>query len=125
MHPELWANYDASREVKINGVTYSGAPNGADQNHGTAVAGLIGAVDGNGGTTGVAPSSSLTSVNIFDTTSKIYINAADRTAFLQAVHQMANFDITNNSWGAAAKFEDDQNVNISSSHRRAIINEYD
>ena len=38
---------------------------------------------------------------------------------------MANFDITNNSWGAAPKFEDDQNVNISSSHRRAIINEYD
>ena len=125
MHPELWDNYDASREVKINGVTYSGAANGVDQNHGTAVAGLIGAVDGNGGTTGVAPGSSLTSVNIFDTNSKIYIDAPDRTAFLQAVHQMANFDITNNSWGAAAKFEDDQNVNISSSHRRAIINEYD
>ena len=30
-HPELWANYDASLEVKINGVTYSGAPNGADR----------------------------------------------------------------------------------------------
>ena len=124
-HPELWANYDASREVKINGVTYSGAPNGADQNHGTAVAGLIGASDGNGGTTGVAPNSSLTSVNIFDTTSGIYVNSVDRTAFLQAVHQMANFDITNNSWGAAPKFGDGQNVNISSSHRRAVINEYD
>ncbi len=124
-HPELWANYDASLEVKINGVTYSGAPSDATDNHGTAVAGLIGASDGNGGTTGVAPNSSLTSVNIFDTTSKICVNSADQSPFIQAVHQMANFDITNNSWGAEPKFGDSQNVNISSSQRRAIVNEYD
>ena len=76
----------------------------ADDAHGTAVAGIIGAEPNGTGVVGIAWDSSLTGVNIFDPSSPAYINAADFSGFLEAVHQMANFDVTNNSWGAFPGF---------------------
>jgi subtilisin family serine protease len=112
-HPELRDNYDASLEVQINGVTYGGAPSDADDNHGTAVAGLIGARNGNGGTTGVAPKSSLTGVNL------------NTTPLIEAVYQMAKFDVTNNSWGIKGPdFAETKNVNIVGSLEQLILRGY-
>jgi subtilisin-like proprotein convertase family protein len=104
-HPDLAANYDPSREVVIDGVKLSGGVNipatqfGSPPAHGTAVMGLIiaGANNGTGGT-GVAWGAGLTSVNIGDTTSPIYLHSADLTDFLAAFHQMTNFDVANHSW---------------------------
>jgi subtilisin-like proprotein convertase family protein len=117
-HPELTANYDGGREVVINGAQLSGAVNiaGADPNtapaHGTLVAGVLGAVANNGeGIVGVAWGSTLTSVNIFDTTSPIYEHSADITGLLAALHQMTNFDVANHSWNDAPIFDPLSNLN--------------
>ena len=102
IHYDLDGNYDASRHVIVGGVALSGDPVANplwDDFHGTAVAGIIAAENNGVGAVGIAWGSSLTSVNIFDVNSAAYINASNITGFLEAVHQMANFDVTNNSWG--------------------------
>jgi subtilisin family serine protease len=69
-HTDLNDNYDASLEFSYNGAI----PNtGATGPHGTSVAGLIGAEANGEGTVGIAFGASLTSVNIFDSTSDLYI----------------------------------------------------
>ena len=98
----LMTNYDASKELVINGQKadpglLSGSGSGV---HGTATAGLISAdAATNGGTlTGLAYGAKLTSVNIFSGVAAANFNAA--------IRMMANFDVTNNSWGWTAKFAD-------------------
>jgi subtilisin-like proprotein convertase family protein len=112
-HPDLAGNYDASREVVIDGVKLSGAVtiastggNGTPAAHGTGVAGVITAQVNNAeGIVGAAWGAGLTSVNIFDTTSPIYFLSADITDFLAALHQMTNFDVANHSWQARAIYD--------------------
>jgi subtilisin-like proprotein convertase family protein len=106
-HPDLNDNYDASRHVVVNGVSISGNPNaiGPDA-HGTAVAGIIAAEKNSIGGVGVAWGAKITGVNIFDTSSSIDANAANRSGFLAAVRQMIKFDVVNNSWGDKPTFSD-------------------
>lgn len=117
-HPDLIGRQDASLNITYKGVTYDGLPNKAstnNQNHGTAVAGLIGATGNNGvGMTGVAWGASMTSVNIFDSTNELFVNAEGaRKGHLAALHQMINFDVVNKSsnspphYGEFSDFIDD------------------
>ena len=54
-HTDLAANYDASLHFVFGGTTYAPTVTLPDDTHGTSVAGLIAAVDGNGsGGVGVA-----------------------------------------------------------------------
>ncbi len=108
-HEDLAANYDSSLHVVdgANNPIDPGVPNGsADNPHGTATAGLIGAAMNNGvGGTGVAWGTSLTAVNIFNPVLYGYVNAADPSGFMDVAGQAAGlFDITSNSWGATPLF---------------------
>ena len=127
-HPDLAANYDSALQVTVDGTTYGGGPDDAssyDQSHGTAVAGLIAAVGNNGvGVIGGAFGASITGVDVFDTTTPIYINAKDFSPFIDAVLQMANFDVTNNSWGASPGFYEDQSVDSAGSFAQATVDAY-
>ncbi|HMP06772.1 MAG TPA: S8 family serine peptidase, partial [Lacipirellulaceae bacterium] len=94
-HPDLAANIDLNRQ--LNAVT--GAPDGSPGNlllasaHGTAVAGLIGAVANNGiGGAGVAPGVTLVPINLAGGLGTPVVNAI-RYAIMNDV------DITNNSYG--------------------------
>ena len=124
-NPDLAGQEDPSRRVVIDGVALDGNPYGSSTYHGTSVAGLIAASGNNGvGVVGVAWGASLTSVNIFDTRSPIYANATDLTGFMSSLHQMTNFDVTNNSWGASPEYSDDTNVNSDGSERQRQTVEY-
>lgn len=98
----LMTHYDASRELVFGG---SKADPGilADDGqgiHGTATNGIIAAdpTKTGGRVTGIANGCSLTDVNIFSG-----IAASNMS---EAIRQMANFDVTNNSWGWANKWAD-------------------
>lgn len=104
-HPDLVANYDASRELTIDGVFYSGDYRPLSGPHGTSVAGLIAAARNDIGGVGVAYDANITGVNIFDpysgggTDPGIFVNNQDLTLFIKAIERGADFDIVNNSWG--------------------------
>jgi subtilisin-like proprotein convertase family protein len=120
-HPDLAANYGASRHVVINGSPVGGEPNATTPSaHGTAVTGILGAVANNGeGVVGVAWGATLTSVPILDPDGPIYMNAMDGTNSVAAFHQMTNFDITNNSWnGIPNDFHPTLNINDPSARFR-------
>lgn len=98
-HPDLAGAYDASLHVTVNGVFDNPTVYNAGDGHGTAVAGLIAARQGNGqGGTGGSFNATITGVDIFGAGGTSYIfgamNAQDR------------FDITNHSWGWVNVFAD-------------------
>ncbi|MDJ0278963.1 S8 family serine peptidase, partial [Sphingomonas sp. 2R-10] len=97
VHWDLSANYDASRHVVINGVTYAG--DAVPGSHGTAVSGLIAAALNDRGGVGVAYNAKVTGVNIFDPASPISIN--NGSLILEALAQINRYDITNHSYGGA------------------------
>src|SRR5215218_523646 len=66
--------------------------------HGTAVAGLIAAQDTGSGPVGVASGSQIAGVNIF--------SGAGGDSLTQTIRLMKNFDVVNNSWGAADCYSD-------------------
>ena len=69
--------------------------------HGTAVAGILGAVADNGeGIVGVAWGSSLTGVNMLVPPARSICNRMAPT--YAAFHQMVNFDVANHSWNRSA-----------------------
>ncbi|MCC1480365.1 S8 family serine peptidase [Roseibaca sp. Y0-43] len=91
-HPDLVGNYVDYRFV-YNGVTYNPYPLVLDDDHGTAVAGLIGMTANNGiGGTGVAPGVAMTGVNFL---SDIQFDGAG--AILASLEFAGNFDIMSNS----------------------------
>lgn len=98
-HPDLAGAYDASLHVTVNGVFDNPTIYNAGDGHGTAVAGLIAARQGNGqGGTGGSFNATITGVDIFGAGGTSYIfgamNAQDR------------FDVTNHSWGWVNVFAD-------------------
>jgi len=97
-HADLSANYDASKEFVYNGATYNPQGAAGQQNHGTAVAGIIAAVADNGaGGSGIAPKAKITAVDIIG-------NAGG--AMIPAIGHMAAFDLTSNSWNWVSKYVD-------------------
>jgi Ca2+-binding RTX toxin-like protein/subtilisin-like proprotein convertase family protein len=113
-HPDLDDNYDPSKHVVIGSTTFDGA-NVGNNGHGTSVAGLIAAENNGEGTVGIAFDASLTSVNIFDNTSALFINRGTPTGFYAAIAQSSRFDVVNNSWGSTPQFAPLQNVDIAGS----------
>lgn len=99
-HPDLAANIDLTRQFDpLEGDTNAN-PNLANpaNAHGTAVAGLIGAIANNGiGGTGVAPGVTLVPIRLIDA-------GQTNQAFVDAFRYTINngIDITNNSWGPTA-----------------------
>ncbi len=125
-HPDLAANYDASRQVIVNGSTLDGA-NVGNFGHGTSVAGLIAASRNGTGAVGVAYGASVTGINIFDPGSQVYVNSGSSTIlnnFFSAYHQMTSFDVINNSWGSTPAFDIDQNLNTFNSFDQRLVAEY-
>lgn len=103
-HPDLDFNYDASREVFVDGQQLSALQPILDflgGAHGTSVAGLIAAERNGLDTVGVAYDANITGVPIFSGAANINGNFE---GFLQALDQASNFDIISNSWGATPFF---------------------
>jgi len=104
-HPDLAANID--RELALDALNPNGDGNPDFRNpgsfHGTAVAGLLGAVANNGiGGTGVSPGVTIVPIRLIDPFDPAAGNpAATSIAF---AHTIGNVDITNNSWGPGAPF---------------------
>lgn len=100
-HADLKGNYNAAKELTYGGVKAD--PSTGTSVHGTAVAGIIGAVGGNGtGGTGIANEASLTGVNIFS--GLAYNN------YIASIRAKSTFDITNDSWGWTSKYADNSAV---------------
>ena len=126
-HSDLNDNYDASHQVVINGTSLSGNVTAADHEHGTSVAGLIGAEANGQDTVGVAFGVSLTGINIWDTAGPIFINSAEPAIldnFHSAIAQGAMFDVVNHSWGSPPIFDADQNLNVAGSFAERLVEEY-
>lgn len=100
VHPDLVANMDLADSWDTVTNTQGGGP-GPGQNHGTAVAGLVGEVANNGiGGSGVAPDATLISYRMAFGQGFTY--AQPITAFTRAL--AADADVVNNSWGADLAF---------------------
>jgi subtilisin family serine protease len=116
-HEDLAGNYDASLHFTYFGVVYDPSPIYDDSAHGTACAGLIGAVSGNAvGGTGVAPGVSLTGVNYLDA-----LQLAPSDVYDAAMRWAKEFDIVSNSWGSSGRFTYDQNLAYSGSDASADV----
>ena len=111
-HADLAGNYDASLHFQDDtGTVYDPAPITADDAHGTAVAGIIGAVGNNNeGVVGVAFGASLTGVNALEGPI-----AANQALFESAMEWAQNFDVMSNSWGRTPVYGSYQNPNNANS----------
>jgi Ca2+-binding RTX toxin-like protein len=97
-HADLRDNYDASLELVIGGIRLD--PNSGSGVHGTAVAGLIAAQDGNGiGGSGIASDARIAGVAVLG-------GNATGANLLPAMRAQTNFDVTNHSWGWVAQYAD-------------------
>ncbi len=95
-HPEFASNYDASIDWDfVLGNSDGGAKLSSDD-HGTAVAGVIGAANDGVGTTGIAYGATLTSFRLLGG------GGINSTQLIGALSQ--DVDISNNSWGWGQPF---------------------
>lgn len=100
-HVDLSANYDASLHVTVNGVFDDPTVYNSGDAHGTAVAGLIAARQGNGqGGVGGSFNGRLTGVDIFGPGGNAYLYGA--------MNEQDRFDVTNHSWGWTGAFADNR-----------------
>lgn len=100
-HVDLAANYDASRHVRVNTVFDDPTVYNSGDAHGTAVAGLIAARQGNGaGGVGGSFNGRLTGVDIFGPGGTSYL--------FGAMNEQDRFDVTNHSWGWVGAFADNK-----------------
>ncbi|MGQ0567140.1 MAG: S8 family serine peptidase [Gemmobacter sp.] len=105
-HADLAANYNAGLHFVYNGVTYLPTPMGPDDGHGTAVAGIVAAVDSNGtGGAGVAHGVQLTAINRFDPA--LYATPEITEA---VIRWGAQFDIMSNSWNWDVFYNDFEDI---------------
>lgn len=100
-HWDLSANYDASKQVTINGVLNNGQPLTSEDGHGTSVAGLIAADDNGLGGVGIAHDAQITAVRIFG--GQDDINSA-WSRYLLTLDSLGQFDVTNHSYGGYPDF---------------------
>lgn len=101
-HLELDGNYDASKQLLVNGVVSDALPAGWGASstggdvHGTAVAGIIAAENNGVGVVGVAYDADLTGVAVLRSTAP--------TDMLTAINAMEQFDVVNASWSYVGSF---------------------
>jgi len=119
-HPDLSGNYDPSLHFVSGGTTYDPMPIASGDGHGTAVAGIIGATDGNGiGGVGVAHGATLTGVNFLGDIQFVSFALA-----LESMEWARNFDIMSNSWGRTPEYQTNQSLANPSSSRALFNIEY-
>ncbi|MGV6871973.1 S8 family serine peptidase [Pseudochelatococcus sp. B33] len=118
-HPDLAHNIDIGSSWDTRNNTQGGGPISSLDNHGTAVAGLIGAIANNGiGGSGVAPNATLIAYRVDFSANPASPDTRffdQLLAFRKALEDKA--DIVNNSWGATRAFIDNRN----SSDNAAIL----
>ncbi|MDC0739524.1 DUF4214 domain-containing protein [Cognatishimia sp. SS12] len=100
-HAELSANYHAALHYDgLNGAgADNGQPNGSDDGHGTAVAGIIAAAHNGQGGVGVAFDGALTSVDFLGD-----VQFESSAIYYDALRHAAAFDVMNNSWGSTPNY---------------------
>ncbi|WP_416357039.1 S8 family serine peptidase [Aureimonas phyllosphaerae] len=109
-HEDLAGGYDATHEIRINGVLAD--PGARPGFHGTAVAGVMAAqVNGLGGV-GVSHGVSLTGVDIFG-------GVAGGNNLVAAMNETFRFDTVNMSWGWSKRYED--NATADGSFGKAFV----
>uniref|UniRef100_A0ACD5GVE5 S8 family serine peptidase n=1 Tax=Desertifilum tharense IPPAS B-1220 TaxID=1781255 RepID=A0ACD5GVE5_9CYAN len=96
-HEDLKANYNPNLALNYNW-SEEGAPQTNENNHGTAVAGIIVAARNDIGIVGVAYDAQFSSFR--------YAKAPE------ALRRQAAFDVSNNSWGSNNPFEADSNYKL-------------
>ncbi len=127
-HSDLAGNYDDSIQFTYNGVTYDSEPNGPNNGHGTACAGIIGAVGNNGiGGAGVAWGVTLTGVDyLVEIQNAIFAGGGFNAGLLQAVMEhTVNFDVVSNSWGSDPLYASFQDVNNSGSSAQITVDAFE
>ncbi|HEY9345286.1 MAG TPA: S8 family serine peptidase, partial [Inquilinus sp.] len=103
-HPDLNDNLDTAHSFNASTGGTGGAPVSADDNHGTAVTGIIAAERNGTGVVGIAYGATLLSYYdplFFDTLQTAVVNARN--------HAATHADVLNNSWGFGNAFFDDPN----------------
>ncbi|MBT9471397.1 MAG: S8 family serine peptidase [Pseudomonadota bacterium] len=101
-HIDLDGNYDASKQLLVNGVVSDALPTGWGTSstggdvHGTAVAGIIAAENNGVGVVGVAYDADLTGVAV--------LRSSAPTDMLTAINAMDRFDVVNASWSYVGSF---------------------
>ncbi len=118
LHPDLTNNYNADAQYDAAELDGDAAPNSEGDDHGTAVAGIIaGEMNNTEGGVGVAPGASIAGIRIdFEDYSTFEQHTAN------ALMQMANFDVVNNSWSYGSPFEDDFAEPLFQPYQTALTN---
>lgn len=110
-HEDLSANFDSNPdELRNYSYPREGAPFFFDDDHGTAVAGIIAAERNNVGSVGVAFESQITSFSYFN------INEFDASP----LERQSAFDISSNSWGLDNPFQSNFDLSLYSRAGEAI-----
>ena len=120
-HPDLAGNYDPTMHFVHNGLTYDPMPLTSGDAHGTAVAGIIGGVEGNGlGGVGVAWDVTLTGFNFLEELQYLH-----SSIMFAALEYAENFDIMSNSWGSTPFFDSWQDLGDAGSWRSRFHDSYE
>ena len=102
-HEDLVGNYDDSLQFG----TDDGQPNSSSDGHGTAVAGIIGAVNNGLGGVGIAYDASITGVDYLND-----LQNQSTSTNLATLRWSEEFDIVNNSWGSTPGYGEDQDLSF-------------
>jgi len=103
-HPDLNDNLDTAHSFNASTGGAGGAPVSADDNHGTAVAGIIAAERNGTGVVGIAYGATL--LSYYD---PLFLDTLQTAAANARNHAAADADVLNNSWGFGNAFFDDPN----------------